>query len=60
MIAKSGAPAAKDNTKVARHIDAKVAARNSALNAIGGVKVDVFVRVRPALPSVRSLSLGPS
>eukprot|EP00048_Salpingoeca_helianthica_P015751 m.228427 g.228427 ORF g.228427 m.228427 type:complete len:1144 (+) comp17477_c0_seq1:140-3571(+) len=33
--------------KVSRYVDPKVAARNSALNAMGGVKVDVFVRVRP-------------
>ena len=33
--------------KVSKHLDAKVAARNDALNAMGGVKVDVFVRVRP-------------
>lgn len=33
--------------KVTRYVDPKVAARNGALNAMGGVKVDVFVRVRP-------------
>ena len=50
--APSPAPVTKGEgrAKVARHVDAKVAARNSALNAIGGVKVDVFVRVRPRLP----------
>lgn len=36
-------------SKVSKHVDAKVAARNNALNAMGGVKVDVFVRVRPPL-----------
>ena len=36
--------------KVSRYVDPKVAARNSALNAMGGVKVDVFVRVRPKGP----------
>ena len=35
--------------KVTRHVDSKVAARNNALNAMGGVKVDVFVRVRPKM-----------
>eukprot|EP00042_Codosiga_hollandica_P044395 m.436557 g.436557 ORF g.436557 m.436557 type:complete len:1199 (-) comp56774_c0_seq1:270-3866(-) len=42
------AQGAKADTR--KNVDAKVAARNSALNAIGGVKVDVFVRVRPFLP----------
>ena len=31
------------------HVDSKVAARNAALNIAGGVKVDVFIRVRPHL-----------
>lgn len=35
--------------KVTAHVDAKVAKRNAALNAMGGMKVDVFVRVRPPL-----------
>eukprot|EP00047_Mylnosiga_fluctuans_P020491 m.92966 g.92966 ORF g.92966 m.92966 type:complete len:1128 (-) comp8525_c1_seq1:83-3466(-) len=42
---KSGDAGAR--AKVSRYVDPKVAARNSALNAMGGVKVDVFVRVRP-------------
>lgn len=33
--------------KSSKHVDPKVAARNAALNSMGGVKVDVFVRVRP-------------
>lgn len=36
-------------SKVSKHVDAKVAARNNALNAMGGVKVDVFCRIRPPL-----------
>jgi hypothetical protein len=32
--------------KVAKHVDAKVAARNSALNAMGGVKVSVGHQVQ--------------
>ena len=35
-----------------KHVDARVAARTSALNVIGGVKVDVFVRVRPRVAQV--------
>lgn len=35
--------------KTSKHVDAKVAARNAALNSMGGVKVDVFVRVRPPM-----------
>eukprot|EP00039_Didymoeca_costata_P033143 m.40858 g.40858 ORF g.40858 m.40858 type:complete len:1102 (-) comp9716_c0_seq1:114-3419(-) len=49
-VAKKGTSRLGDGkTKVTKHVDAKVAARNSALNAMGGVKVDVFVRVRPQL-----------
>lgn len=40
--------------KVARHVDARVTARNSALNAFGGVKVDVFLRVRPKQDSLEA------
>ena len=43
---------------VARHVDVKVSARNTALNAIGGVKVDVFVRVRPPLEQVGIVAFG--
>ena len=39
-------------TGKAKFLDPKVSARVSALNAIGGVKVDVFVRVRPRLQMV--------
>jgi hypothetical protein len=31
-------------------VDAKVAARNAALNVAGAVKVDVYIRVRPYIP----------
>eukprot|EP00055_Hartaetosiga_balthica_P011863 m.55546 g.55546 ORF g.55546 m.55546 type:complete len:1149 (+) comp7756_c1_seq3:30-3476(+) len=41
-------------TKVTRHVDQRVQARNSALNAFGGVKVDVFVRVRPQLADIEA------
>eukprot|EP00042_Codosiga_hollandica_P058688 m.888681 g.888681 ORF g.888681 m.888681 type:complete len:1150 (+) comp59935_c0_seq1:54-3503(+) len=50
-VTNTAAPKKSSERAVARHLDAKVSARNSALNAIGGVKVDVFVRVRPPLPS---------
>ncbi|EGD72373.1 hypothetical protein PTSG_00393 [Salpingoeca rosetta] len=49
---KSTTPGHKKGTgkqRVTRHVDQRVQARNSALNAFGGVKVDVFVRVRPRL-----------
>jgi len=40
---------AVDKNKVTKHEDRKVAKRNAALNAMGGMKVDVFVRVRPPM-----------
>lgn len=45
-VRKDGERGAGRN-KVSKHVDAKVTARNNALNAMGGVKVDVFVRIRP-------------
>jgi hypothetical protein len=45
----SPGPGAPATTKQQHFVDAKVAARNLALNMAGGVKVDVFVRVRPHL-----------
>lgn len=47
---KSAVSSSGSSKKLAKHVDAKVAARNTALNAMGGVKVDVFVRVRPLMP----------
>eukprot|EP00729_Bicosta_minor_P009835 gene9835-29974_t len=41
--------AGEGKKKVPKHVDAKVKARQAALNMSGGVKVDVFVRVRPRL-----------
>eukprot|EP00051_Salpingoeca_urceolata_P019076 m.273863 g.273863 ORF g.273863 m.273863 type:complete len:1122 (+) comp19342_c1_seq5:82-3447(+) len=46
---KAKSKAAEGSSRVTRHVDAKVSARNAALGAMGGVKVDVFVRVRPEM-----------
>eukprot|EP00040_Diaphanoeca_grandis_P036411 m.232044 g.232044 ORF g.232044 m.232044 type:complete len:1131 (-) comp33613_c0_seq8:3838-7230(-) len=46
-VPRGGEERGTGRNKVSKHVDAKVAARNNALNAMGGVKVDVFVRVRP-------------
>eukprot|EP00039_Didymoeca_costata_P004849 m.76581 g.76581 ORF g.76581 m.76581 type:complete len:888 (+) comp12565_c0_seq2:258-2921(+) len=34
--------------KVQDHVDANVSARKNAITAMGGVKIDVFLRIRPA------------
>eukprot|EP00035_Acanthoeca_spectabilis_P020291 m.432117 g.432117 ORF g.432117 m.432117 type:complete len:1136 (-) comp17393_c0_seq1:46-3453(-) len=56
VSARAPAPRSNDSPKkavsrdkVTKHEDRKVAKRNAALNAMGGMKVDVFVRVRPPM-----------